>query len=244
MKPSAPIVLLHGWGFTPAVWAPLLDALTSLGIGRDQISTPALPLHTTGLHNSQQALFDQLPPVAHLVGWSLGGELALSLALAAPERLASLTLISATPCFLNRDTWTAGQPATLLDDFDQRLAGDPAALLKRFGMLIRHGDTDAARNRSLHTELQAMHDTNPLRLANGLALLRDIDLRHAVHTLDLPCQLIHGTQDAVTPFAAAEWLQPAVGADLHALDGASHALPITHPTQIATLLTARMEPQA
>ena len=89
-----------------------------------------------------------------------------------------------------------------------------------------------------------MHDTNPLRLANGLALLRDIDLRHAVHTLDLPCQLIHGTQDAVTPFAAAEWLQPAVGADLHALDGASHALPITHPTQIATLLTARMEPQA
>lgn len=238
------IVLLHGWGFTPAIWAPLIDALTSRGIKRDQIHTPALPLHASGLHDCQQALVDMLPPDAHLVGWSLGGELALSLALIAPERWASLTLISSTPCFLNRGTWAAGQPAMLLDDFDQRLADDPAALLKRFSMLIRHGDADAARNRNLATELQTLHDADPVRLATGLSLLRDIDLRRDVQPLGIPCQLIHGTQDAVTPFAAAEWLHPRLGADLHGVDGASHALPITHPAQIVSLLVALTELRA
>jgi pimeloyl-[acyl-carrier protein] methyl ester esterase len=241
MTPSRPIVLLHGWGFTPAVWAPLIEALTSLGIDHDQIHTPALPLHASELHNNAPAWADLLPPDAHLVGWSLGGELALSFALTMPERLASLTLISSTPCFLNQGTWSAGQPAILLDDFDQRLTNDPAALLKRFGMLIRHGDADAARDRSLGAELQAMNETNPNRLAIGLNLLRDIDLRDRVQTLGVACQLIHGTQDAVIPFTAAEWLQRALGADLYGIDGASHALPITHPTQIASLLATRME---
>ena len=241
MTPSRPIVLLHGWGFTPAVWAPLIEALTSLGIDRDQIHTPALPLHAPELQDDSPAWADLLPPDAHLVGWSLGGELALSLALTRPARLASLTLISSTSCFLNRDTWTAGQPATLLNDFDQRLAEDPAALLKRFSMLIRHGDAEATRHRGLSAELQTMYETDADRLATGLHLLRDIDLRHRVQTLRVPCQLIHGTHDAVIPFAAAEWLQRALGADLYGIDGASHALPITHPTQIASLLAARME---
>ena len=236
MNPSRPIVLLHGWGFTPAVWTPLVNALAASGIAPDRIHTPALPLHTSELHDHQPAWVDWLPPDAHLVGWSLGGELALSLALTTPERLASLTLISSTPCFMNRDSWRIGQPESLLDDFDARLAADPAALLKRFGMLIRHGDADAARNRSLAAALPGMHDTDPTRLAAGLRLLRDIDLRPRVQPLDLPCQIIHGTQDAVVPFAAAEWLQRALGADLTAIDDASHTLPLTHAERIAMQL--------
>lgn len=236
MKSTQPIVLLHGWGFTPAVWEPLIAALTTQGVDHDRILTPALPFDPTGFEATQQALIGQIPDGAHLVGWSLGGELALSLALAASETLASLTLISSTPCFMNRDSWRIGQPESLLDDFDARLAADPAALLKRFGMLIRHGDADAARNRSLAAALPGMHDTDPTRLAAGLRLLRDIDLRPRVQPLDLPCQIIHGTQDAVVPFAAAEWLQRALGADLTAIDDASHTLPLTHAERIAMQL--------
>lgn len=240
--PATPIVLLHGWGFTPAIWHPLIEALVAHGIARSRIQTPSLPLHA-GLSFVQilAALAALLPTRGHVVGWSLGGELALALAQRSPSRVASLTLISSTPCFMNRDDWVAGQPASLLDDFDQRLAADPAALLKRFATLIRHGDAKASRDRSLAEYLAQAYETDPARLAAGLQLLRQIDLRTTASDLSLPTRLLHGTQDAVTPIPAAEWLQQQTRATLHRVEDASHALPLTHPTRVAADLSAFIE---
>ena len=236
---GTPIVLLHGWGFTPAVWEPLIEALVAHGIARSRIQTPSLPLDA-GL-SFAQILAALLPTRAHVVGWSLGGELALALAQRSPSRVASLTLISSTPCFMNRDDWVAGQPASLLDDFDQRLAADPAALLKRFATLIRHGDAKASRDRSLAEYLAQAYETDPARLAAGLQLLRQVDLRTDSAAMSVPLMLVHGTRDAVTPLPAAQWLQQQTRATLHRIEGASHALPLTHPTRVAAYLSAFIE---
>lgn len=238
-----PLVLLHGWGFTPAVWQLVADAVQQQGITLDRIRTPALPLTTSatstdGFQVVLNALHQQLPEPAHLIGWSLGGELALALALRFPDQVASLTLISSTPCFMNQDTWTAGQPPSLLDDFAERLSADPSALLKRFSMLIRHGDVLAARDRTLSDKLQDLYDNDPERLATGLRLLREIDLRATAAQLKVPMQLIHGTNDAVTLPTAAEWLQMQNNATRYMIAEASHALPLTHPQQVAAQLIA------
>lgn len=239
---STPIVLFHGWGFLPGVWTPLVNQLRQRGVTAP-IETPALPLNG---HISQltaiETLFDTLPDPAHLIGWSLGGELALAYALCFPERVASLTLISSTPCFMNRPDWALGQPATLLDDFDQRLAESPAALLKRFASLIRHGDSAAMRNRSLSETLQNESDLDPERLNSGLRFLRTIDLRGACSTQsERPAiTIIHGSADGVVPLAAAEWLSGEMGATLTTIDQASHALPLTHTDQIADILVSTL----
>ncbi len=238
---ATPIVLLHGWGFTPEVWNPLIAALEEHGIERSRMLAPVLPLQPNqSLSETLAALSTQLPDRAHIVGWSLGGELALALAQTHPNKIASLTMISSTPCFMNRDDWSAGQPTSLLDDFDERLATNPTALLKRFATLIRHGDAEASRDRALSEHLALMSDQNVGRLSAGLALLRDIDLR-ASAIVHLPYLLIHGTHDAVTPLIAAEFLAQTAQARLHRIDNASHVLPLTHPTQIATHLSAFFE---
>ena len=239
---GTPIVLLHGWGFTPAIWHPLIEALVAHGIARSRIQTPSLPLDA-GLSFAQilAALAALLPTRAHVVGWSLGGELALALAQRSPSRVASLTLISSTPCFMNRDDWVAGQPASLLDDFDQRLATNPAALLKRFATLIRHGDAGASRDRSLAEYLAQAYETDPARLAAGLQLLRQVDLRTDSAAMSVPLMLVHGTRDAVTPLPAAQWLQQQTRATLLRVEGVSHALPLTHPTRLAADLSVFIE---
>ena len=240
--PAMPIVLLPGWGFTPVIWEPLIQALTLHGIARSRIQTPALPLSIDhALAQTLDELASQLPEQAHIVGWSLGGELALALAQSRPDRVASLTLISSTPCFMIRDGWSAGQPTSLLDDFDQRLAANPAALLKRFATLIRHGDAEASRDRSLAEYLTQANEADPARLAAGLQLLRQVDLRTNTAAMSVPLMLVHGIHDAVTPLPAAEWLQQQTRATLHQVEGASHALPLTHPTRVAAYLSAFIE---
>lgn len=240
MTKQAPIVLLHGWGFLPGIWGPVIEQLQQRGVSTS-VTAPALPLNgDISQLSAIESLFETLPDTAHLVGWSLGGELALAYALCFPERVRSLTLISSTPCFMNRPDWELGQPATLLDDFDQRLAESPAALLKRFSSLIRHGDHTAMRDRALTETLLNQSETDTERLTSGLRFLRTIDLRGACGTYaELPpVTLIHGAADSVVPLAAAQWLAHDIKATLTTIEHASHALPFTHAEQIADRLVS------
>jgi len=242
MTMQTPIVLLHGWGFSPGIWSAVIEQLRLRDISAP-IETPALPLNgNISQLTAIESLFETLPDVAHLVGWSLGGELALAYALCFPERVSSLTLISSTPCFMNRPDWEAGQPATLLDDFDQRLIDNPAALLKRFSSLIRLGDSTAVRDRTLTETLQNQSEPDAERLTAGLKFLRTIDLRGTCSSqIELPpIALIHGTADNVVPFAAAQWLANELKAPLTPIEHASHALPLTHAEQIADMLVSRL----
>ena len=231
------IVLLHGWGFRPTVCQGITDALVQNGMDHP-ILTPELPLIPgSTLETTLAQLAYDLPHESHLIGWSLGGEMALAFALRYPDRVKSLALISATPCFMNQADWPHGQPNTLLDDFDNRLANDAAALLKRFGLLIRHGDPQASKDRALADSLLAHTEPNTSRLASGLNFLRSIDSRSAcTQALSCPLLIIHGDSDAVVPIAAAQWLQTALHGNLYTVTAASHALPLTHAAEIGQAL--------
>ena len=232
---SIPRALLHGWGFNPQVWQPLLNTLNALSVvpNDPEILIPPLPL-TGSLEKDLAQLAHSLPKRAHLVGWSLGGEVALAYALKSPERVASLTLIASTPCFSEQIGWSCAQPLSLLDEFAERLADNPVALLKRFSMLIRHGDNCAAKDRTLTKSLQELAETSNVRLLNGLSLLRCIDLRDLLtNPMAVPVQVIHGDADAVVPITAANRLSALTNARCHILTAGSHALPLTHSETLA-----------
>src|SRR3972149_2238160 len=100
------LMLLHGFTGDATTWEPFLDAWSMLRILRVDIighGRSDAPI-SSGRYSMQYAVadllavFDQLGvEQTVLLGYSMGGRLALHLALAAPERTAALFLESASP---------------------------------------------------------------------------------------------------------------------------------------------------
>lgn len=218
--------LIHGWGLTGAVWQPLTDRLAA----RCRVTTIDLPGYGDSpddgrdFQQTAQALADALPNGCVLGGWSLGALLALQAARLAAGRVAGLMLIGATPCFMQRADWPAGQPSALLDAFAARLAAEPTATLRRFIALFNQGD-DHARpiTRQMSASLSARSPALAA-LRRGLQWLREVDLRQRLTDLDVPTLLVHGEHDPLNPLAAAHHLSLALPqARLAVIAGAAHA---------------------
>ena len=184
------------------------------------------------------AIAEALPAGCTLCGWSLGALLALQAAALAPQRVARLVLCGATPSFVDRDGWPQAQPPALLDRFDEALADDAAATLKRFIALFNQGDRQArAITRTLTRALAADGSADNATLARGLDWLRRVDLRATVKTIAQPTLIIHGDADPLMPLAAAQWLADALPqAQLTVFGGAAHAPFISDRERFARLL--------
>ncbi|MCK0512762.1 alpha/beta fold hydrolase [Aromatoleum buckelii] len=239
------LVLLHGWGLGPQVWAPLMPHLPA-GLC---VRTPALPGHGGTLACSPtleawgDALLPELPDGAVVCGWSLGGLIALDLAQRYPRKVARLVLIDTSPCFVTRPEniaapWPHGLAALTVTGFIDDFAHDPAATLRRFVALQALGD---ARRRTVSNALNAalvnLEQCDRNMLASGLELLADTDRRAALDDVRQPVQLIHGAGDALMPLTAAEWLATRLpDARLARFDDCGHAPFLSRPEDCAALI--------
>lgn len=235
-----PLVLLHGWAMSPAVWAELGGLIRST-----TIITPALPGHApalsplpAGREAWADAIAEQIPDGAALGGWSLGAMLALEIARRHPHKASRLLLIGATPRFVAQADWPCGLAAGTVTAFTQGFAVSPAATLKRFLALQCLGD---ARRSTLQARLAQSLSPAAARgdeaVAEGLRLLASLDLRQGLGRLDMPCCLVHGVHDALMPIEAARCLATALPhARLHVLHDCGHAPFLSQPVACAGLI--------
>jgi pimeloyl-[acyl-carrier protein] methyl ester esterase len=205
------LLLWHGWGMHPAVWTDLLAELAQLGIDAQAQALPGYDQTEAPSPYTLDAVVDQMlehinSPVT-LCGWSLGAMLALHAARRYPQRVARLILISATPCFVQKTDWPHGMPTSALDDFIAALADDGVATRKRFVALSNQNDVHARTvSRAMTQALSAAPLPATDVLSDGLALLRDSDLRTTVADITQATLLLHGARDPLMPVAAAQWL--------------------------------------
>src|SRR4051812_10260608 len=105
------LVLLHGWGMNATVWKDLVASLAPHfrvhgvdlpGYGRSP------PVEPYTLAQITDQLASALPSSVIICGWSLGGLLALNLALHASRKVERLVLIATTPRFINGPNWESG----------------------------------------------------------------------------------------------------------------------------------------
>ncbi|MFN3716316.1 MAG: pimeloyl-ACP methyl ester esterase BioH [Thiobacillus sp.] len=244
MKSSRPFLgLLHGWGMNARVFDALVDALS----GACQVQAFELPGHggradvaDNTLAGWASDLAGQLPAGATLLGWSLGGQVALRAALDHPQSVARLVLLASTPRFVSAADWPHGMDGAELDGFAASLRADCRATLLRFLSLQTRGVED---QKTLLQALRAALASTPAPTAAsldaGLELLRETDLRADLARVRQPALVVHGGLDTLSPAAAGAWLAARLpAARLLELPRAGHAPHLSHSGPVADAVRA------
>ena len=227
------LTMLHGWGFNGAVWSGVRDALAE----RYTLHIVDLPGHghsrgaaVSTLDEMVDAVAGAMPARGHLLGWSLGGQVALELARRHADRVDKLLLVAATPCFLQRENWRHAVLPAVLADFAARLSSDAAATIKRFLVLqVLNQPNLRATMTTLHRALTSRGDADPAALAVGLDILRSTDLRAQLPQVAQASLVLQGDHDALTPEPAGRWLAGHLAAARYAMvPHAAHAPFLSH----------------
>ena len=240
MKPT--LVFLHGWGQSARVWFAQAEHFSE----RFDLHFLNLPGHSgvpdAAADDWVEVLANKLPQQSSiLVGWSLGGIMAMQIALKYAERVAALALISTTPSFCMREGWTDGASSELLEGFRAGAAAQEAKTLSRFFALMLHGDElpRSAFNRLAREAVDKAHPPSRAGMQAGLEILSDTDLRHEVGRIDKPVLLMHGEQDAIVPHAAGKYLADHIDqARLESLSPCGHAPMLTRVEEFNETLEA------
>lgn len=233
------LVFLHGWGQSARVWHEQRTHFSPDW----PVCTPNFPGHG-GTPDAQMSewlniLIAGLPESSLLVGWSLGGMLAIQMAALSPQKIAGLVLVSTTPCFRNGTDWDAGCSDAIFKNFESGLQDHAARTISRFFALMLHGEVLSRPefNAIVRDAVDRSHPASADGLRQGLTLLRELDLRNVLTGIKAPCLIMHGDQDAVVPLAAGEHLDGHIpGATFERFEGCGHAPFLTQPAKFNQLL--------
>ncbi|PXW82551.1 carboxylesterase BioH (pimeloyl-CoA synthesis) [Nitrosomonas sp. Nm84] len=235
------LVLLHGWAMHSGIWSSVREQLSQQfrlhlvdlpGHGLSPASEPGTLDHLADI------IAEILPKHCMLGGWSLGGQIAMELALREPERVQKLVLISTTPCFVKRDDWESGMERKLLQLFLENLKLNYATTINRFLTLQMSGDRDASKILSqLRKHFFQRAEPDPSALEKGLKILQHSDLRDRITAIRQPVLLLHGENDVITHSAAADWMHQQLPQSQRVMfPHCGHAPFLSYPEQFLTCL--------
>jgi len=223
-----PLVLLHGAGGQHVHWPPQIRRLKAL-----RVVAPDLPGHgqsagsgcSTVEAYTEEAiqLLDQLEIMQAVIGGhSMGGAIAQQIALAYPERVSGLVLVS-TGAKLRVEPMSLGNVLTDIDtviDFVTTYAYGPVASdkLKQLG--------------------RAALQMNSAETLYGDYLACDaFDVMGRLEFITAPVLIAAGTNDHMTPLKFSTYLDEQLpDSELHIVEGAGHMLPVEFPDKLARII--------
>lgn len=235
------LALLHGWGLNGAVWDSVIQPLAA----HFTLHVIDLPGHGysgaepfTSLESAADIIIDVLPGRSHLLGWSLGGQVALSIAQRHATRVDKLVLVATTPRFVESADWPFGKKAQVLDDFAARLVNSYAATIRGFLALQTLNQPNArATIAALQLAMSARGEPSAAALQAGLNILRTGDQRTDIAGIQHRAIVIQGDHDALTSERAAHWLVDHLpNAQYVIIEHAAHAPFLSHQTAFVQLL--------
>ncbi len=237
------LLLLHGYTGSSQNWQPLLPGLTPhfqiiapdiLGHGRSASPSDPTRYHMAQVAADIVALLDQqTDQPTHLLGYSMGGRLALYLTVHYPERFASLILESASPGLKTeaeraerrqRDNALAG-----------RIERDGIEAFVDFWESLPLWDSQKQLSAETRARLRQQRlQNNPLGLANslrGMGTGMQPSLWHKLSEITMPALLLTGELDHKFCTIGEEMAQLIPQATHHTVPGAGHTIHLEKPTQ-------------
>jgi len=239
-----PLVLLHGWAMHSGVWGPLVWRLAR----RFRVHAVDLPGHGHSplaapftLDSACAAVSSSLPIDARpliVIGWSLGGLVAMRWARHEPARVGRLVLVATTPRFAAGRDWPHGVPVQTLARFGDELHVAWKITIQRFlALQLQGSEHGRATLAALRQQVFARGEPSPKALFGALDAIVTTDLRAEVPDIAQPALVISGGRDTLALPAAARWLGERLpDARLSVIDGAAHVPFLSHPDAFAEAL--------
>ena len=242
-----PLLLIQGMSGTHLSWGrPFLSLLErdfdcvvfdNRGIGNS--GQAAGPFTIADLATDALTVMDAAGlDTAHVLGISMGGMTAQELALAAPDRLRSLTL----GC-----TYPGGEGSSLLDPADGQVlleamaSGNLDTVFKAMYEINLSPDFRAEESR--FADFTAMASALPARQATVQLQLQAVvghSAQERLAEIAAPTLVVHGTVDRMLPALNGELIAALVpGAELELLDDVGHMYWWEQPERAADLLRER-----
>lgn len=226
------VVFLHGLGSSSADWPYQVPAFAERhrvvlvdlpGHGRSPL--PAGGLTVDAMAVALETLLDRLGAArAHAVGLSLGGCVGLALALAAPARVRSLTVVNAFPRLRPAGVRGAGRMLVRAG----LLAAAPMTVVAAH---IARGLFPRPEQRELYLlAVASLSRISRRSYVAGARALTRFDVRARLASVACPTLVVAGSIDRTVRLADQEALARAIpGARLAVVPGSGHATPHDQP---------------
>jgi 2-succinyl-6-hydroxy-2,4-cyclohexadiene-1-carboxylate synthase len=239
------VVLLHGFTHTGASWNPVIAALGE----RYRAIAPDLPGHGPAARQggpvSLEAAIDRVASLAPdrfaLAGYSMGGRIALHVALALGPQVTRLVLIGASPGLAEPRERDRRRQA------DDELAGEVERItIEAFA--DRWARTPVLAGQPEHVQAAVHQDRlrgNPAELARALRQLGTgalPSLWRRLPELTLPVDLVVGECDEKFTAIAAQMARELPNARVTVTPGAGHAVHLEAPEAVAAVIAGTSGP--
>ncbi len=235
------LLLLHGFTGSAATWEPQLAtwrdhytclAVDLLGHGGSEAPTDPARYGMAATVADLIVILDTLGIArTHLLGYSLGGRIALSLAVAQPARIGGLVLESASPGLATAEERAARHAA------DEALAaaierdGVPAFVQRWEALPLWASQTTlpAPTRAALHTQRLHNRATGLANSLRGLGTGAQPPVHDQLGGLNVPALCLAGTFDAKFVALAEDLTVALPQAQLALIPGAGHAIHLEQP---------------
>ncbi|KGR80057.1 alpha/beta fold hydrolase [Ureibacillus manganicus] len=225
------LVLIPGLNNTKEIWDAVIEELPT-SYNYYPITVPAI----SNMDELTDTVLNELPEKFHLVGFSFGGFLALSMLEKAPERITGLCLIG---------TSAEGESE---EGRKLRKQSISRALLEYEEMV------SAGVGRTFHPNSLENLDIQEVRkqmvkdygaeryIAHTTALMERVDRHHVIKQNDIPYLFVASERDVVIPLEKTkEMTKFANNARFETVDQSGHLIPLEQPKELAKIITSWLE---
>jgi 2-succinyl-6-hydroxy-2,4-cyclohexadiene-1-carboxylate synthase len=235
------VVLLHGFTHTGASWDPVVAALGE----RYRALAPDIRGHGAASDHEPVTLDAVLGDIAAavgparftLVGYSMGGRIALHVALALPQRVERLVLIGASPGIAEPAEREARRAADgALADEIERLSID--AFAERWAQTPVLAGQPPEVAAAVHADRLRNQPVGLARALRGLGTGTLPSLWERLGELAMPVLLVVGERDAKFRAIAADMAAGISQAEMIVVPGAGHAVHLEAPAAVAEVIAA------
>ncbi|MDD2734916.1 MAG: alpha/beta fold hydrolase [Desulfuromonadaceae bacterium] len=231
---GSPVVLLHGWCMSSAIWKYQLDSLAGSfrtlapdlrGHGRS--NTVSGSLDFAGFAEDLADLLEQLNlSNVVLVGWSMGAQIAMQASAGLSGRLAGMVLVSATPCFTASDDFPYGLADKEASGMRLKVQRNTQRALDGFySRLFAEGELESHPLSSEISELLfSITPPDTGSVLEALDSLARADMRQFIPDITVPALILNGNLDRICLPQASQYLKEHIsGAEQIVFYGCGHA---------------------